>query len=476
MTSGPASSLMVNRDAELRLIAEPLNSLVNGNRVSHPILFFHGVQLIGKTTLLRTAQRMAVERGFPAAMIDFDRERLRLDFSDYERYGDDKGRINLAIDLMSALATTADAPPPHPIAGNIDTVDAAAEKLIDYLSWLTSFLKKPTALLFDTIEEADPANFMWLQEQILAPLLTEDKVFIAFAGWARDDVADANDKERVKFIWPILRRMVSHALRPLDSEQSGRQIRSLGEPPDWLQTDILAITGGLPGLNELVVDEAAQSEVDLLGTMVDTVFRRLAGQNAIELKSELLALSTFRQFDLRLLGVIAEKTWPSKYKLLDRAGRRALLKQLMATTLVEQHPDGYGFTVPQDIRRVLNSYEERTNRKGHIDVNSEAVRWFKEEVLRGDPVFVADELYHLAIVWRDASEGHLPVPDQFPDGHKRLTQLTECLQTGLVKLKEHPRADVLPDKIISVLRGPEFLWVMSRSEVDGLIAEVESTK
>jgi hypothetical protein len=439
---------IINRKHELRLIQERLDGLNSGAAVTHPVLFFHGVQMVGKSTLLRKAYRLARSYGMPAVLLDFDREQLKLTTGMDNRYDGEARRVWLAHDLMAGLIKSADAPAARPIQPEWDTADEAVAKCLEYISWLQRFLQKPVALLFDTLEELEYENLHWLQERLLSNLLDTRQVFVAFAGWAYEDHREP-DKLHPRFIWPVSRRMLVHRLEAFDLSASQDQISNLGGLPDWLDTEqLLDVTGGLPGLNEQAALSQAETELDLLTAMVGVIFDRVARQQAQDLQEELLVLAPFRQFDPRLLGHVIEtlnECWPDKYPQMDRPSSRKLLNRLRATTLVEQHPDGYGYVVPHDIRRVLDTHSRRRNLQQHFEVHLLAIRWFRDEIEKGDPVFIADELYHLAALWRDVAEsqGQLTMPDGLPDGRQRLDQLKAVLANGLEKLEGHRRKDVL---------------------------------
>jgi hypothetical protein len=466
---------IINREHELRLIQERLDGLNSGAAVTHPVLFFHGVQMVGKSTLLRKAYRLARSYGMPAVLLDFDREQLKLTTGMDNRYDGEARRVWLAHDLMAGLIKSADAPAARPIQPEWDTPDEAVAKCLEYIGWLQRFLQKPVALLFDTLEELEYENLHWLQERLLSNLLDTRQVFVAFAGWAYEDHREP-DKLHPRFIWPVSRCVSAQRLKAFGLEDSSKQVSNLNSRlPGWLDTErLLDVTGGLPGLNEQAVHQPTESEHRLLESMVEVIFDRVARQQARDLRDELLVLAAFRQFDLRLLGQVMQTLWPEKHPQVDRPASRRLLNRLQATTLVEQYPDGYGYVVPHDIRRVLDTYLRRHNPQQHFQTHELAFRWFQGEVEKGDRMFVADELYHLAALWRDVAEsqGKLAMPDGLPNGQNRLDQLKAVLANGLEKLEGHRRKDVLPGKLRTVLQGAEFGWLLDEKEIEALSVEV----
>lgn len=475
MIATPPSELrLINRVREARLIAERLDALVSREPILDPVLLFFGVPRVGKTRLLRESQRMAAARGIPTVFIDFDKEGKFDGKPIDDRYTNEKGKIHLAFDIINGLVTAADAPAAHPLK-TTDSEEVSAEKLVEYVKWLQGFLKKPVSLLFDTLEEAPEEIFAWLQEKVLTRLLETQQVFIAMAGWS--DYRESS----VRFVWPVLRQTRSHYLRPFDPEHTQMHLRLLGGAERWLShKDLIQITGGLPGLNEEVAlaEAATEGEAQLLQHITDVIFTRI-GKNAKEAEKELLAISVFRQFDTPLLGFIMEELgktiggrWLAEYGKMDRRASRDLVKKLRATNLVVQHPDGYGYAIPHDLRIVLDTCQRKNNLEQHFSIHCFAVRWFHGEVAQGDAVSVADEIYHLAGAWRDVQEsaGKLIMPSDLSSKEDRLVQLKARLEGGLKHLNDHKREDELREKIKSVLKSDEFKWVLEQGEIDALIS------
>lgn len=457
--------IILNREEELRLATTRLDNLINQIPLPDPILFFYGVPMVGKSTLLHEIQRKATERKMPVVFIDFDREQSSMDGDLINgRYDGEYGCVLLAKDVMEKLIWSADAPTGESIKVT-DSSYIAARKLVEYITWLQGF-HKPLVLLFDTLEDAPVDTFAWWQEAVLTPLLEGGRLFIAIAGWSD------YQESRHQFKWPVLRRMYSHHLRPFDPEQSEKQLRNLDDQNRWLENNLIELTGGLPGLNEELVIVPMEDEGELLRHMVEKViFHRLFKKEPIsDIKEELRILSAFRQFDTRLLQHTMKALWPEKYSdLTPFTVRQHLLKQLRAASVVEQHPDGFGYVVPHDIRRILDAEQQRNKQEQHFKVHCLATQWFHQQVEKGDVVMVADELYHLAGAWRDAAALHKAMPGELPDGQNREFQLQKQLLAGLAQLKNNDRSYELVEKIIYVLRGEEFRWLLSENELSNLI-------
>jgi hypothetical protein len=74
-TPGQVPRVLAGRKAELRRIEDLLARVVTYGELGGPLLVFHAPRGIGKTSLLRTAQRHADELGFVSAWVACSRER-----------------------------------------------------------------------------------------------------------------------------------------------------------------------------------------------------------------------------------------------------------------------------------------------------------------------------------------------------------------------------------------------------------------
>jgi len=74
-TPGQVPRILAGRRAELRRIEDLMARVVTYGELGGPLLVFHAPRGIGKTSLLRTAQRQADELGFVSAWVACSRER-----------------------------------------------------------------------------------------------------------------------------------------------------------------------------------------------------------------------------------------------------------------------------------------------------------------------------------------------------------------------------------------------------------------
>lgn len=486
MNPQPTPPTVINRTSERAAFRERLDLMRRGDPVFECVLFVHGVSNVGKTTLLNEMRREA--KGLASAQIDFDREqhvdgRLVDDLYDGER-----GRVQVAKELLAQLSASSGFLP----RGSIDaglTDGQAAERLLGFINDLYRYtLQRPFVLMFDTIEDSDLTTFVWTQERILAQLLDRYRVLIAIAGRTPPNTVQRD------LIYPLERRTEKLALRPFEAQDTLDQLAALGANQISLDLpDLAHYTGGLPGLNEAAAQRwlAGQRSTEQLSShLVNAVIlKRYASQVTREVQAELFTLSVLRQFDSLLLRELMDALWESKYDS-GIGPVRTLLRKLQQTRLVEPHPDGYGYTVPHDLRLVLDRYWQDTDPVSHLCVHRIAARWFKKQVAEGDYVAIADRIYHLGGIWRDLEEhADLECPIVPDESELRLPKspvetLLQELEAALQQLDDalkQPeetrkqlgmngyRAFDLVNKIQTVLKQPEFVTVLKPETIDALV-------
>jgi len=401
---------IVNRVEEIRLVSTRLDNLIHNVPVPDPVLFFYGVPYVGKTTLLKYIyNKLVLERNLPAVLLDFDREQIRDGGTLANRYDGEAGFANLVNDLFVRLKESrklADVTP----ASEEQNIQIDTTQLLSFIHQKQENLSRPIVLLFDTLEDIAPEIFIWLQERILVPLLQKGQLFVAMAGWTD------HQESQQSLIWSVSRFTKVCPLRSFDAESTEIQLQTLRPgPARFTSKNILALTGGIPGLNrQLILQQGdIQDEIGMISYLVNQViFRRFSGRGLEEVRKELIAVAPFRQFDTRLFQHLLERLWPTSYKAMTLGQTRNTLRKLRLTSLVQQHPDTYGYTIPHDLRRVLDSYVYMSQPGQYLQINKLAVLWFRQEISDGDYTMVANELYHLAGMWRYIQERGLPWLDE----------------------------------------------------------------
>jgi len=466
--------VIIGRLEETEEAIHRVEQMLSGLSVPDCVVFYHGVPSVGKTTLLHEIRRQCAGRGVPSALVDFDREQIADGCSVDGIYDGLSGRVKVAERLMKELARSADFLPDRPINSDLSP-DEATERLLDFARGLYQFgHQRPFALFFDTIEDADPEAFLWVQERILEPFLNQFRVLIVMASRTEPNTI------RRDLTYPIERRTTKYRLEPFDGGWTDEQLNTLGAQDVALRgADLTRYTGGLPGLNRDAARWLVQKRpVDqLLSHLVDEViFKRLAHRVPGDLKAEVLAVSALRQFDSGLLRRLTRSLWPAKYAATGMGPTRQLLQRLQQTRLVEPHPDGYGYVVPHDLRVVLDAYWRETQPEQHFRVHQTAARWFTEQIKQSDYVAIADRLYHLGGLWRDVEE-HPDLADHLESDLQPepavYDRLVYELRMALDALRDHPRAYDLVNKIKNVLRGPEFTHILEPAIIEELITVCE---
>lgn len=483
------------RREEIRLAIQRLDSLRAGSRVEDCVLFYYGVPTVGKSTLLREIKREAEKDSIATALVDFDRETTDDERQiDHERYDDEAGQVRLAQQLMHDLIRTSQYVTSETFVSDVSP-DEAAQHLLDFARDRFG-TRHPFVLFFDTVEDADPATFRWLQEKILVPLIDSElsdgerpRVLVVMAGRTQPNLTIK------ELIFPIERRLRPHHLQPFSPQQTMEQLAVMRA--DLPGVDIYEFTGGLPGLNDRaarwVVKE--ESEAGLARYLVDDIFKRLARKQKeppkklSDTREVILAVAPLRQFDADLLQKIIEgdDLFGGKYAGIGFRGISQLLRDLQQTRLVEPHPDGYGYVVVGRLRFALDKYWRQDEPKKHFHVHQVAAEWFQAQVGQKDFPAIADRIYHLGGMWRDVNEhpyltdnlhGELRLPLQQTELLKLLAQE---LETTLGRI--HSTYDNNPfralkqvEKIKNVLSQEEFKILLASNVVSSLTEQCERFK
>lgn len=464
---------IVNRVEEIRLVTTRLDNLIHNVPVPDPVLFFYGVPYVGKTTLLKYIYKLALERNLPAVLLDFDREQITDSGTLANHYDGEVGFANLVNDLFVRLRESrklADITP----ASEEQNIQIDTTQLLSFIHQIQENLGRPIVLLFDTLEDIAPETFIWLQERILVPLLQTGQLFVAMAGWTD------HQESKQSLIWSVSRFTKVCPLRSFDAESTELQLQAL-QPGSarFASKNILALTGGIPGLNrQLILQQGhIQDEIDMISYLVNQViFHRFSGRGLDEVRKELIAVAPFRQFDTRLLQHLLEQLWPATYKDMTLGQTRNTLRKLRLTSLVQQHADTYGYAIPHDLRRVLDSYVYMRQPGHYLQINSLAVLWFRKEISDGDYPMIVNELYHLASLWRYAQEYGPPQLEDFVQLSTEFSHHNTCLEHlqqrvvfVLEPLRTNSRTPDWVEKIMRTLKGDEFRWLLKESEIEQLL-------
>lgn len=437
----------INRDDELRMAQDRLLDLRSGKRVSEPILFFHGIPLIGKSTLLYKIQQKSIQNLIPSALIDFENGFWGVD-----------GKMRLIRNIVDQWEATAEIGIFAPLTKH-DSLGDATEKLIAYARQLRNRAHPtPVALFLDTLEAADSETFDWLQDNILEKGLHLEHIFVAIA--ARTE----HSRLHAQLIVPILSRTRFVHLKVFTAKHTQEHISVLLRKTlsnTWQEkflSEPHRITHGIPGLNEAVLHQSFMEDKHATTYLVEKIVFRQTVHTSISLIGDLLLiLAAFRRFDLRLLSRIANHFWPNIFTEVSRDVGVNLARQLSATLLLEAREDGYGYVISPDLRPLLDEYQRYRGLQQHFETHCLAYQWFQDEVLQGNFISVIDQLYHLAGAWFDWDHNQEELRNidnlalYFSPEISRTHILVEILRNGLGRLTHGGKSDVILKKIRNTL-------------------------
>lgn len=459
------------REKHLKRVQRCLVALRSGEAVSHPVMFFYGPTMVGKSTLLRKIKQEASNQLIPAALIDFDDpEFQQRDF------------VDLARKIMYQLKTSGRQLPPEKNIFLDDSVSEAVEKLLIYARQLrTSAWPTPVALFFDTLEQANSDVYIWLQKQVLLPLLRQGKTFIVLAS-----------RKAPRELTPALDFGISSRVEivPLESfslEQTKQHLQKLFTntlKDDWQKSAMqnpIQFTGGIPGLNEQLVIHPFDNSKEARSHLVENViFKLVATGNLKKVEDEIVCMAAFRHFHNKMLARVVHYFWPKRYpEESSRAGLK-LARKMRATTLVERHSEGYGHVVLPASRQLIDDYARDKNLLRHFDTHILGYHYSQQDVVEGDFVALLNQLYHLAGVWTDWETikfSKVDYPKGVPLPNNREDALCQVVMDSLIILKTNPQAENLLEKVINSLdeEANDFLRFLKPNELKEVKLELKKT-
>jgi hypothetical protein len=476
---------MIERENQIAFAIERIDDMNQGRIVPDCVLFYYGVATIGKTTILRQIAQYAEKKGTTSAWIDFDRSGLRKgDRANW--YDGTIGRIHAIERLLHDLSKTADLALGDVAVSDLlpNQADLAAEHLLKFAQAVyRARQQKPFVLFFDTVEDSDLDTFIWLQEHILEDFVNEFRALIVIAGRRHPNKIERD------LIYPLERRTVKIRLEPFDAEQTEQQIRAIGAKELYgIGDELKLFTNGLPGLNDaavrrLVQEKQRRPDANLRRYLVAELLfeKRLTHvDDDPKLKQQLLAVAPLRQFDAGLLRAIASTLFDAAYSSSSIGALRNLIQKLQKTRLIEPHPDGYGYVMPQHIRPMLDNYLQQQNLVEHFNVHRIAADYFNQQVKGKDWVMIANRLYHLGGLQRDLEAAppdmRVRLMERLDDDLRSrpidFQRMSAELRNTLDRISESNQPGRVFDltiKIQRVLEEVEFKEIMELETVDRLI-------
>jgi len=459
----------LNRPKEIGFIDDVLRLLSISSGEQHNIeqtplrfaLYFYGVGRLGKSSILGQIYKKAKKEKTLEGSLVF------IDFDYKKKYDGLEGRDEILMEFLKQLNVP------------FDRYQGRASENEDlFISSLINYLKETKRvytliLLIDTLEQVSPENFKWLQEKIIVPFINEFKILVAYAG--RKKLIET----QLYFPWDVKRYLKNFPLERFSEKQTRDHIRKLLVDEDkQIPKDIMEITGGIPGLNEEV---ARKINTDFSKTPVDSQLLLLhivnniifTGKNdTIFYKDDLMYVSVCRQFEARLLDNLVKELGWRNYSEEAVKSATMLIQKMLGTTLLENHPDGYGYVFAGNYRRIVDRYFRDEYPQIHFQAHVICYQWYQKEVEKNDWVAISDQIYHLVGAWHDLSrytDLDINLINALPEPFDRKDKLVKLLSSTLEKLEDNNRSFTIINKIKWTLESEEFSWFMSQVEIDELI-------
>jgi hypothetical protein len=324
----------VNRETELKLIEEKFSVLLEKNDfVRTPIIEFHGVGGIGKTTMLRKIENLCRDMNLPSIWADASQGLLNFSRA-----------IIQQIQQYNVQFTSKSENLPE------QSVHAARALL----------LQGPIVFLVDCLEAANEEQIIWI-EDMLRDLIRDHKLLAILAS------KRLMPFERTLYI----ARRFSHAqLHPFDRDNCMAFLNGLEQHMESEIHDIIfEWTGGYPLAINVMVQAIQDHKLDprlendqrqLLSILVEQVISRGVLANVTQTPEELAwyetMLSLFsmsRRCNLTVMQKMVEKFAPH-YKLGSSLAYVTLPKRINQTTdVLHWNPARAGFSVEAPIRHMF---------------------------------------------------------------------------------------------------------------------------
>jgi hypothetical protein len=362
----------VNREEQIRKAESRLYAMRHGQPVYDSILEWYGIPGIGKTTLVQKAiASYCQETNIPFSCVDFSLDR-NPKAQDYPV--DPKLLIEIIFEQLEIDST----PITDPISKS------------DILRRLRPLLQQgPIVIAFDTTEEVNTKLVVWIEENLIAPLLKEAKVLFIWTG-------------RFKQQWHIFEvgsRVVSKKLAPLDREATQEQKNLYGEGIG--EVDVYSITFGHPLANkalfQLLVENPRANKQHLIDEVNNAVVDKLVMDNVEgDLNQACRVLSVVRQFDFVMVKQILSR-FVESFKDRQNIYPMKIVNRLTSTALVEWDAVRKGYALDETIRHILALHLRTKKSDKYLYINNLAADIYEdwiERVPENRSIYILEWLYH----------------------------------------------------------------------------------
>ena len=325
----------MNREEELRIVEERCDALLEKNRpVQTQFIEFHGVDGMGKTTILKMVELQCNERHLYSIWADASRTAVHFSreiVDQVQKYGIQFTPASSDV-LDQAISATKALLEAGPAVFLVDSLDAASEELLNWIEHMLNAFAEDTRLLF---------------------VLATSKRSILF-----------------EHAMSVLRRLTTVQLKPFDREHCTSYVSKLADniEPE-VQDIVFEWTGGYPlAVNAMVHamrDEKLdprkeQDRVQILSMITEHVINRGILSDAVQVPDDLrwyqTMLSLFsvpRRCNIPMMQRMIE-TFAPEYQLSGSLAYLGLPKIInQAADVFSWNPSKAGFSLDASIRHVF---------------------------------------------------------------------------------------------------------------------------
>jgi len=371
----------VNREEELRFVEEKFNILLEKNDLIRiPIIEFHGVGGIGKTTMLKKIEKRCHDMHLPSVWADAS-----------------QGILNFSRDIIQQIQQ-------YNVQFTPKSEDLPEQSVYAARALLS---QGPMVFLVDSLDAANEEQLIWI-ENMLRELIGDNKLLAILAS-----------KRFIPFenAMSIARRLAPSPLRPFDRDSCMSFINGLeqGIEPgirnivfEWTHGYPLAVNAMVQAIRSNKLDpRKKQDQRQLLAIMSEQVINRGVFSSIVQTQDDLkwyqTMLSLFsipRRFNLSIMQKMIEKFAP-QYKLGSSLAYITLPGRInQITDVLNWNPAKAGFSVEAPIRHMFLMKLKIEEPDTYVMIHSFLAmtsRRLADEVSGGDRVrYLQEYLYHSA--------------------------------------------------------------------------------
>jgi hypothetical protein len=359
-------SWFVGREEELGIIEQKVRDGLQGSFISEPIVYFWGMPGIGKSWLLKRLEQLYSSncgsnvRGIGnvttlTLLVDLTKAPSGSGQHPYEdvelfRYlmCEAAGCLAQGLPDLSAQIRE-DCPVADEVEQNSD-IERLVDRFVEHLAVLSH--DYVVLILFDAVECLDSRTFSWLEQNILSPLASTDRILIVATGRQANPNWDG---------LPVRRRLQTVKLDPLDKARSHEQIL-IHECAPGAPEVIYPYTLGHPYANWLFITTLAGQGVSLLSDKAVSSVLSLAVDRLLEpvgCESEnnaLRVLSGLRKFNTQSARVLLGEMLGNKYRSMSDGEYGHLFDSFEDRNLVDWEVARRGYAVQSAARRILQQH------------------------------------------------------------------------------------------------------------------------